>query len=61
MLAVGMANPGPDVHGNCIAILARATTISLALIVNSVVILTGIGIHANTIMDQVNIQLKRIR
>ncbi len=61
MLAVGMATPGPDVHGNCIAVLARATTISLAMIVNSVVVLTGTGIHANAVMDQVNIQLKRMR
>lgn len=52
---------GPDVDGKHIAALARATTMSLGLIVNSVVVLTGIGIHAKVVMDQVNIQLKRVR
>ncbi len=46
-----MATPSPDVHGNCIAILARAMTISLALIINSVVVLMGTGIYVNAIMD----------
>ena len=60
-VTVGMATFGLDVHGNCIAVLVRAMTINLALIINSVVVLTGTGIHVNAIIDQVNIQLKRIR
>jgi hypothetical protein len=51
MLIVGIATPGPDMHGNCIAILARATTISLALIVNFIVVFTSIRIYANAIID----------
>ena len=50
-----MATPGLDVHGNYITILARAITISLALIINSMVVLTGTRIHVNAIIDQVNI------
>jgi hypothetical protein len=60
MLAVGMAILGPDVHRMNIAAL-RATAMSLSLIVSSVVVLTGIGIHAKVVRDQVNIQLKRMR
>jgi hypothetical protein len=61
MLAVGMAILGPDVHRMYIVALARATAMSLGLIVGSVVVLTGIGIHAKAVRDQVNIQLKRMR
>jgi hypothetical protein len=56
VLAIGVVVLKPDVHSQNIAVLAKATTISLSLIVNSVVIPTSIGIHANDVMDWVNIQ-----
>lgn len=59
VIAVGVVSLEPDVK--YIAVLARATTMSLGLIVNSVVVPTGIGINANVVMDQVNIQPKRGR
>jgi hypothetical protein len=51
MLVVGMATPGLNVHGNCIVILAKVMIISLALIINFVVVLTSTRIHVNVIMD----------
>lgn len=61
VIAVGVVILKPDVHGQYIAVLARATKMSLSLIVNSVVVPTGIGIHANVVMDRVNIQLEQGR